>query len=324
MGPEVVLFVIFGFSITLPLIFTIVAGAFGVGLALYKLIERWLTRTARRLDMLREYLDKEEKDITGRRPTVLNGIRMSEHSYLAEKKLDVGAEIDRAIGLLNGGYPEAAAGKLSELEKRLITDEPMLRRRADDLKRHTASVRIFLAALADREGKTDLGLDYIDKALEHDQSDLDALKYKALLQLSKGELDNAERSFDRLRQRATGNAKYRADAHLGLGTVKFKRGPDHYGDALQSLTTALNNINSVPSAEQDHYTFSQIYTLQGDICHSTDWPGTDKAQALDGYRKAKEALGLIPNKRKSVQTTMGEIQVKIDAELRQIEQELLR
>jgi tetratricopeptide (TPR) repeat protein len=324
MDPHEVLFVILGFKITLTLLFTIVAGAFGVGLALYKLIERWLTRNSRRLDMLREYLDKEEKDITGRRPTVLNGIRLSEHAYLAEKKLDVGVEIDRAIDLLDRGYPEAAAGKLSELEKRLLTDEPMLRRRADDLRKHTASVRIFLGAISERVGKTDLGLDYIDKALEHDQSDLDAQKYKALLQLSKGELDNADRSFDRLRQKATGNAKYRADAHLGLGTVKFKRGPDFYGEALQSLATALNNISQVPTAEQDQYTFSQIYTLQCDIHRSTDWPGTDKATALDCYRKAKDALGLIPKRRKSLEAAMGEIQTKIDAELKRIEQELLR
>ena len=160
-----------------------------------------------------------------------------------------------------------------------------------------------------------LGLDYIDQALEHDQFDLDALKYKALLQLSKGEIDNAERSFDKLRLRATGNAKYRADAHLGLGTVKFKRGADYYGEALQSLATALNNISSVPSGEQDHFTFSQIFTLQGDICRSTGWPGTDKAKALDCYRKAKDALGLIPNKRKTLRITMREIETKIDAEL---------
>ena len=144
MDPQEVLFIAFGFKITLTLLFTIVAGALTVGLALYKLIERWLTRNARRLDMLREYLDKEEKDITGRRSSVLDDIRMSEHAYLSEKKLDVGTEIDRAIDLLNRGYPEAAAGKLSELENRLVTDEPMLRKRADDLKRHTASVRIFL------------------------------------------------------------------------------------------------------------------------------------------------------------------------------------
>jgi tetratricopeptide (TPR) repeat protein len=324
MDPQDVVFVVFGFKITLALLVTIIGGTFTVGLALYKLIERWLTRNARRLDMLREYLDREEKDITGRRPAVLYGIRMSDHAYLAEKKLDVGAEIDRAIDLLNRGYPQAAAGKLGELETRLLTDEPMLRKRADDLRKHTASVRVFLAALADREGKTDLGLSYIDKALEHDQSDLDAMKYKALLQLSKGELDNAERSFDRLRQKATGNAKYRADAYLGIATAKFKRGPGLYGDALQALGNALNNISQVSSADQDQFTFSQIYTLQGDICRSPEWPGANKATALDCYRKAKDALGLIPNKRNSLQITIGEIQGKIDAELKEIEQELLR
>jgi hypothetical protein len=58
--------------------------------------------------------------------------------------------------------------------------------------------------------------------------------------------------------------------------------------------------------------------------HPTDWPGTDKAKALDSYRKAKDAFGLIPNKRKSLEATMGEIQTKIDAELKLIEQELVR
>lgn len=122
-----VLFVLFGFNISVALASTIIGGVFTVSLAAYRLIERWRTRKQRRLDMLREYLDREEKDITGRRPAVLNGIRMSEHSYLSHKKLDVGAEIDRAIDLLDRGYPQAAAGKLGELEMRLLTDEPMLR-----------------------------------------------------------------------------------------------------------------------------------------------------------------------------------------------------
>jgi tetratricopeptide (TPR) repeat protein len=190
----------------------------------------------------------------------------------------------------------------------------MLRRRADDLKKHTASVQIFLAALADRENTPDVGLAYIDKALEQDQSDLDALKYKALLLLNKGELNNAEHAFDRLRVRATRNARYRADAHLGLGTVKFKRGIDQFGDALQSLATAFNNITSVSSAEQDHVTFAQIYTLQGDMLGTPGWPGTDKAKSLECYRKAKEALGLVPNKRKSLETKVAEIQAKIEQE----------
>jgi tetratricopeptide (TPR) repeat protein len=305
--------VLFGFKITVAHVFTIIAGAFTVSLAAYKLIERWITRKQRRLDMLREYLDREEKDITGRRPTVLSGIRISEHAYLSEKKLDVGAEIDRAIDLLDRGYPHAAAGKLAELENRLATDEPMLRKRADDLRLHTRSVRIFLAALADRENKPDLGLQHIDKVLNEDGSDLDALKYKALLLLKKGELDNADRFFERLRQRANGqeNACYRADAHLGMAIVKYKRGADNFDGAVQSLTTALSNINAVPSAEQDHFTFAEIYLLQGDIFASAGWTGTNAARALESYRKSKEALNLIPNGRKVLETKIKDIDTKM-------------
>ena len=113
MDPHEVLFTLFGFKITLPLIFTIIGGTIGVAFSLYRLVERWLTREERRLDMLRKYLDKEEKDITARRQAVLQGIRLSEHAYLAEKNLDVGAEIDQAIDLLDRGYPEAATGKLA-------------------------------------------------------------------------------------------------------------------------------------------------------------------------------------------------------------------
>jgi tetratricopeptide (TPR) repeat protein len=312
-GAEVVLFVLFGFPVTVAHAFTFGAGVFTVSLAAYKLIERWMTRKRRRLDMLREYLDREEKDITGRRPTVLNGIRLSEHAYLSEKKLDVGAEIDRAIDLLDRGYPQAAAGKLAELEKRLLTDEPMLRKRADDLKLHTRSVRIFLGALADREDKPDLGLEHIDKALNDDGSDLDALKYKALLLLKKGELDNADRFFERLRQRANGqgNACYRADAHLGIATVKFKRGAANFDGAAQSLTTALSNINAVATADQDHFTFAEIYHLQGDIYASTGWSGTDGAKALESYRRAKDALNLIPNRRKVMESKIKDIDTKM-------------
>ena len=313
MDAQDVLFVVFGFKITLTLAFTIAGGLFTVGLAAYKLFERWRTRKQRRLEMLREYLDREEKDITGRRAAVLNGIRLSEHAYLSEKKLDVGAEIDRAIDLLDRGYPHAAAAKLTELEERLLKDEPMLRKRADDLKRHTRSVRIFLGALADRENNPELGLAYIDRALNEDASDRDALKYKALLLLSKGELDNAERAFDRLRQRATGpeNACYRADAHLGIATVKFRRGAASFDGALQSLGTALTNITAVPSAEQDHHTFSAIYSLQGDIYASGGWPGVDAAKAIESYRKAREALGLIPNRRNALGTTIKTIEDKM-------------
>jgi len=167
-----VIIVIFGIKWTLPLIITATVSTLGGLLTLYKLVERWQTRNARRLDMLREYLDKEEKDISSRRKNVLDNIRMSEHSFLSDKKFDVGAEIDRVIDLLDRGYPQLASGKLAELEKRLETNERMLRKRADDLQKHKASVHIFLGALADRNENSTLGLEYIDKALELDQSDL--------------------------------------------------------------------------------------------------------------------------------------------------------
>jgi hypothetical protein len=234
MGEQDVLVVLFGFKVTLTSVITAVGGFLTVSLGAYKLFDYWRTRERRRLDMLREYLDREEKNITGRRSAVLNSIRLSEHAYLAEKKLDVGVEIDRAIDLLDRGYPQTATAKLQELEQRLLKDEDMLRRRADDLRRHTRSVRIFLGALAGREHDPEGGLDYIDKVLRDDASDLDALKYKALLLLNKDELDNAERAFERLRMRANGQdkASYRADAHLGVAKVKFARGPENFNVAF--------------------------------------------------------------------------------------------
>ena len=80
--------------------------------------------------------------------------------------------------------------------------------------------------------------------------------------------------------------------------MKFKRGADNFDGAMQSLGTALSNIIAVPTADQDRYTFAEIYLLQGDIYASTAWPKTDTARALESYRKAKEALNLIPNRRK--------------------------
>jgi tetratricopeptide (TPR) repeat protein len=313
MGAQDVLFVLFGFEITIASIFTAAGGLFTVGLGAYKLFDYWRHREQRRLDMLREYLDREEKNITGRRSAVLNSIRLSEHAYLSEKKLDVGAEIDLAIDQLDRGYPQAAAAKLDELEKRLLVDERMLRKRAEDLQRHTRSVRIFLGALADRENNPTRGLVYIDKALGDDAWDLDALKYKALLLLNKGELDNAEKAFDRLRQKANGqeNACYRADAHLGTARVKFARGPESFNVALQSISNALANINAVPSVEQDHCTFSEIYTLQAEIYASTDWSDADAAKAIENYRKAREALSLIPKKRETLEKRIRVIEDKM-------------
>jgi hypothetical protein len=40
-------------------------------------------------------------------------------------------------------------------------------------------------------------------------------------------------------------------------------------------------------------------------------PGTDAAKAIESYRKAREALGLIPNRRKALETTIKAIEDKM-------------
>jgi tetratricopeptide (TPR) repeat protein len=302
------LFFLFGIKWTLPMVGGFMVGSLTAIGTLYKIIELWMTREARRLAMLREYLDKEECDISGRRPVVLESIRMSEHSYLSDKKFDVGAEIDIAIDLLDRGYPQAACGKLSELERRLESNERFLRQRSDHLQKHAASVHIFLAALADRDNKADLGLDYIGKALGEDPSDLDALKYQGLLLLDKGDLVAAERSFDKLRVKSNGahNASYRADAHLGLGTVSIKRGVARFEDAMRSLANALQNATSVPAAKYDHYMLAQIYRLQGDMHKTAGWSGTDPTNAKTRacYENALNSLNQIAKRRNVVDSEL--------------------
>jgi tetratricopeptide (TPR) repeat protein len=146
---------------------------------------------------------------------------------------------------------------------------------------------------------------------------LDALKYRSLLLLHRGDLDGAERSFDSLRTKSRGkeNASYRADAHLGLGAVKIKRGPEFFDGALQSFATALANVNAVPSSEQDHYTFAQIYMLQGEIYGTAAqgaWQGADPAKAIEYYRKALNSLNQVPKKRKIVESDMRDVRSKIE------------
>jgi tetratricopeptide (TPR) repeat protein len=307
------LFVIFGIKWTVTLVVAAIGGSLTGLLTLYKLIERWLTREERRLDILREYIDKEEKNITARRRGVLSSIRTASHSYLSDKKLDVGAEVDSAIDLLDRGYPELASGKLTELEKRLQTNEAILRKRADDLEKHIASVRIFLAAIADKCEKPELGLDYIDKAINYDRLDLDALQYKGLLLLNKGDLGGAELAYDKLRQTSTGqeNASYRADAYLGLAGVNFKRGPNHFSEVARQLGNAIQNMSLVPALAQDHHTFAQIYQLQGQIFGMDEWDGTDQAKAIESYKNALNSLNQIPNKREA-----------LDLDIRKVKREL--
>jgi hypothetical protein len=67
----------------------------------------------------------------------------------------------------------------------------------------------------------------------------------------------------------------------------------------------------VPSAEQDRCTFSEIHSLQAEIYASTDWSGTDAAKAVESYRRARDALSLIPKKRDSLEKRISVIEGKM-------------
>ena len=298
MDGQKVLFEFFWVKWTIPLIAAAIAGTIGAIATLYKIYERWSTREQRRLDMLHEYLDKEERNITAKRTEVFTGIQQAHSSILAGKRFDVGAEIDEAIRLLDNGKPHRAAGRLAELEKKLELNASILERRAEDLRRHKASVQIFQAALAEQDAKPDVGLDHIARALQSNARDLDALKYQGVLYLSQGELENAERAFDRLRQFSVGddNLGPRADAHLGLASVHIARGVSSYGDAFQSLTTALNNLMRLPPSAQDRLTKAYIHQQFGLVLNS-DWDGADAEGAREHLQRAREVLSEIPHRR---------------------------
>ena len=118
-----VLFEFLGIQWTWLTIIALVAGGVPVVLGIQKLHFRWTTRKERRHNLLHEYLDEEEKDVSAKRRSVLDSIRKTQHSYLEPREFDVGREIDLAIVLLNSGHPEQASAKLAELEKRLETNQ---------------------------------------------------------------------------------------------------------------------------------------------------------------------------------------------------------
>lgn len=303
-----VLFEFLGIQWTLLTIVTGIIGAIPTLGAGYKLYDRWIHREERRLAMLRYYLDKEEKNISAKRKRVLDSIRIAGQSYLTEREFDVGHEIDQTIVLLDSGNPELAAAKLTMLENRLASSEALLTKRADDLARHRASVHIFIAALADKSKNTMLGLAHIAKALDYEGTDVDALKYQSILLLANGDLDQAERSFNKLRQSSTGpqNAGYRADAYLGLATIELRREPPRRDQALSYLATALNNLNSLRPLEQDKYALGQIHKLQAEIYADRTWRDSDTSRAIDYYSNALIALEQISHKR-------GTLEFEIDA-----------
>jgi tetratricopeptide (TPR) repeat protein len=297
MDGQIVLFEFIWVKWTIPMIATAIGGTIGAVWTLYRLYDRWSTREQRRLEMLHHYIDKEEKDITGKRPELLVGIQQATNLSLMEKNFDVGIELDEAIALLDAGKPYRAVGRLTELDRKLDVNANILERRATDLRKHRASVQVFLAALADADGNADLGLGHIKNALANDSYDPDALKYQGLLLLTKGELGQAWQSFDKLRLNSNGSAAYRAEAHLGLGSVCIRKGITEYEEAVQRLTTALNNINSLPPSVQDPLTRSYIHQQLGFVYNDKAWSGADSALALQHYHQALVILDVLPSRR---------------------------
>ena len=96
--------------------------------------------------------------------------------------------------------------------------------------------------------------------------------------------------------------------------MKFERGTEYFESALQSLANALSNLNSVAAAEQDHYTFAQVYLLEAEICRTPaagSWQGTDAPRALERYRRALNSLNQVPRKRKVVDSDIIDVRNKI-------------
>jgi predicted Zn-dependent protease len=279
---EVVL-VFLGIKWTLPLIGSAVVGFATFAGACYKIYERWTTREARHLSLLHEYLDKEEKEISSRRREVLTSIGLSHHSYLTDQKLDVGDEIDDAVKLLDRGRPDRAEARLKELLKKIQNNANILERRINDLKKHERSVNIFLAAIADNSGNIDSGLSYISDALLSDNRDLDALRFKGLLLMQKGELSLAEQTFDKLRINSTGSASNRAEAYFGLACSAVKRGTASYPDAERALANALANLNGLAPNDQSPLIKIGVHQMLGDIYATEGWDQHNRQLAIDSF-----------------------------------------
>ena len=294
--------VFFGIKITWVVIFSALVAAVPAVIALYKFYDWFQHREERRLQLLHSYLDKEEKNISAKRTQILRSIQNASQSYLTDREFDVGKEINDAVGLLDGGHPEEAAAKLMVLEKRLADNSGILKARSEHLEKHRASVHIFLAALANKAENSDAGLEYVSKAMSHNNSDLDAIKYQSALLLGKGMLEQAETSFNRLLRLSTGgiNANYRADAYLGLATLAAKRGPSNFDEVLRNLNNSLSNQNGVSPLDQDMYARAQANRMKGDIHSEATWPGCDPDMARQSYVNALDALQKIPNKRGKV------------------------
>ena len=243
--------------------------------------------------MLHNYVEAREGAISSKRPDVLNNIKLSEHFQLEQRALDVGAEIDDVIELLDQDRLKQAMEALIDLEERLERKEKIVRKYADELVTHKASVHVFIAALADRRKRTDQGLEHVASALAIDNKDKDALTYQGWLLLRKKDLPGAEDSFGRLRQLSVGseNERHRCDAWEGLGfTYVCIAALNKYPDAERALTNALGIIRKLTGNEKDAFARGRIHDALGDLYASSLWGGQDISRASDNYQKAIAAL----------------------------------
>src|SRR5262249_26148685 len=140
----------------------------------YGLYWRITTAASRRLKMLHKYIEEREKSIGTKRIDVLESIKLSEHFQLDQKPLDVSGEIDDVIKLLDEDRLKQANEALVDLEERLERKEKLVRKYANELVAHRASINVFIAALADRRKRPDQGLEHVGAALAIDKKDKDA------------------------------------------------------------------------------------------------------------------------------------------------------
>ncbi len=307
MDLNTILFEFLGWKWTFPILLTVIAGAFGGAKGLYWIYDRWSTRDKRRLDMLHAYLDKEEKDITSKRRHVLNGITLIDPSYLRDKKLDVGSEIDAAVSLLDSGRPHRAEARLNELREKIRSNSKILARRIADLEKHERSVNIFLAAVSDQTNKTDVGLNYISDALASDNYDADALRYKGYLLLKKGEFGPAKQAFDKLKTNSAQGTIGKAEGHLGLASVAMARSPISFDEAAQSLRNAFSNLNDASLEQETILTRATIHQQLGRLHSDEQWIGRSEVAGKENFRKALNELDKLPGDRAPIKNWKTEI-----------------
>lgn len=292
------LFEFLGVAWTVPLLLTAGGGLVGAAASIYKIVDLWSNREERRLALLHDYLDKEERDISAKRPAILKGIQLAHHSFVDDKNLDVGNELDEALALLDQGRPDRSEARLQELLKKIRSNSKLLSRRVEDLSKHERSVNIFLSALSERNDRTDAGLSFANDALASDANDLDALKYKGTLLLKRGELGPAESAFEKLKNRCndepTRALAHRADAYLGLGCVEEKRGVANYVEAERLLNLAISNLNKIVPAEQNMITKASVHQILARLYLHKDSPINDAEKAKGNYEQAFEALEQLP------------------------------